>query len=263
MLYCNRLVDRHISPFSVLLALGLTERERAKAVKPGGTVYTCGMPFLIHKGGVVRYRSTDRWEKLFKARTDESVAALEAIAADLGLAAGTPRTFDAAEGATHAETSALSRPASQSGDKAKRSPEVNTGAREPSRQGDGRQPDGTIPLPAKRRSPWPSSLLLPSSLAHVQRPSDGKAEPSQRSMRSGPSATLQPTEESALALRKARNAMGEIERLQQKAESDGALSPEDPFGGPPPDATADAGLHDHARGGASPDAAMADDRGRL
>ena len=91
MLYCNRLVDRHISPFSVLLALGLTERERAKAVKPGGTVYTCGMPFLIHKGGVVRYRSTDSWEKLFKARTDESVAALEAIAADLGLAAGTPR----------------------------------------------------------------------------------------------------------------------------------------------------------------------------
>ena len=125
MLYCNRLVDRHISPFSVLLALGLTERERAKAVKPGGTVYTCGMPFLIHKGGVVRYRSTDRWEKLFKARTDESVAALKArIAADLGLAAGTPRTFDAAEGATHAETSALSRPASQSGDKAKRSQEV-------------------------------------------------------------------------------------------------------------------------------------------
>ena len=97
---------------------------------PGETVYIGGLPFTIYTSGrgIVRYRSTEtRWEKVFKVQKDESVAALEArIAADLadlGIVVGTPRG-SAAECATQAETSASSRPARQSGDKAKRSPEV-------------------------------------------------------------------------------------------------------------------------------------------
>ena len=112
---------------------------------PVETVYIGGMPFTIFKSGrgIVRYRSTEtRWEKVFKVQKDESVAALEACIAadlaDLGIVVGMPRGL-AAECAAQAETLASSRPARQSGDKAKRSPELHTGARAPSRQGDGTQ----------------------------------------------------------------------------------------------------------------------------
>ena len=125
-------------------ALGVQRAmPKPMVANPGETVYIGGLPFTIYTSGrgIVRYRSTEtRWEKVFKVLKDESVAALEArIAADLadlGIVVGTPRGL-AAECATQAETSASSRPARQSGDKAKRSPEVHTGARAPSRQGDG------------------------------------------------------------------------------------------------------------------------------
>ena len=203
---------------------------------PGETVYIGGLPFTIYTSGrgIVRYRSTEtRWEKVFKVLKDESVAALEArIAADLadlGIVVGTPRGL-AAECATQAETSASSRPARQSGDKAKRYPEVHTGARAPSAEPAGRRhPDGTMPPPAQRRSPGLSSIMLPPSLADVQRPSADEAEPSQRSMRSGPSAsaTQQPAEDPVPPLRKARKTLVDIDRLQQKAASGAALSSEE------------------------------------
>jgi hypothetical protein len=83
-----------------------------------------------------------------------------------------------------------------------------------------------MPPPAQRRLPGPSSILLPPSLADVQRPSADEAEPSQR-MRSGPSATPQPAEEPGRAIRKACKTLVEIDRLQQKAASCAALSLEE------------------------------------
>jgi hypothetical protein len=81
-----------------------------------------------------------------------------------------------------------------------------------------------MPPPAQRRSPGLSSIVIPPLLADVQRPSADEAEPSQRSMRSGPSVSATQAEKPVRALRKARKSLVEMDRLQQReAASDAAL----------------------------------------
>ncbi len=85
-----------------------------------------------------------------------------------------------------------------------------------------RHPDGTIPPPAQRRLPGLSSIVFPPSLADAQRPSADEAEPPQRSMRNGPSASATQAEEPVRALRKARKSLVEMDRLQQREAASGA-----------------------------------------
>ena len=156
-------------------------------MEPICTVSIGGNQFLVGNRGLVNYEAPDGCKRPFRMRVQENDAAFEArIAQELGLAAGTPQVAVIAECATHAENSASSRLARPSGDKAKRSTEVHTGAREPSRHGDGGHPDETMPPPAQRRSPGPSSLFVATVAGRraTAKRRRGRAVPAQHEERS-------------------------------------------------------------------------------